>query len=389
MRKAIISVICTLTLLAYAIPYSYGQGTNIQTGREETPKVITTAVPFLIVAPDSRHGGMGEAGVALANDATATHWNPSALSFIDRQMGFSMSYSPWLRALGIPDINLMYLSGYLKTGKTGTVGASLRYFSLGEIDFTNIQGDYTGTDKPNELALDVAYSLKVSDQLSAAISLRYLNSRLTSGNGPDETNRTVNSAAGDISLFYTKDFTISGASDLPVQFSSGLHISNIGPKISYSPTKDLRDFIPTNLRVGYAFKFFLDDYNSLTFTNDFNKLLVPSPRDSGVNVREIPLLEGVFSSFGDADGGFGEELQEINISVGAEYWYRNLFAARAGFFYESPNKGNRRFITLGAGVKYNVFGLDFSYLAPIQQNHPLQNTLRFTLTYDFESAGNN
>ncbi|MEL7062672.1 MAG: type IX secretion system outer membrane channel protein PorV, partial [Bacteroidota bacterium] len=271
----------------------------------------------------------------------------------------------------------------------GTVGASLRYFSLGEIDFTNIQGDYTGTDKPNELALDVAYSLKVSDQLSAAISLRYLNSRLTSGNGPDETNRTVNSAAGDISLFYTKDFTISGASDLPVQFSSGLHISNIGPKISYSPTKDLRDFIPTNLRVGYAFKFFLDDYNSLTFTNDFNKLLVPSPRDSGVNVREIPLLEGVFSSFGDADGGFGEELQEINISVGAEYWYRNLFAARAGFFYESPNKGNRRFITLGAGVKYNVFGLDFSYLAPIQQNHPLQNTLRFTLTYDFESAGNN
>lgn len=380
MRKAIISLACLGFILATQPAFAQ----TSPTGQDVTLKTITTAVPFLMVAPDSRYGAMGEAGVAIADDANATHWNASGLAFTDQRMGFSMSYSPWLRALNIPDINLMYLSGYYNTGNSGVIGASLRYFSLGEIQFTNEVGDFTGTDKPNEFALDVAYALKVSEVFSAAITLRYFNSRLTSGGGVNSENQFVNSAAGDVSFLYKKDFKLRGATDIPVQFSSGLNISNIGPKISYSFASQERDFIPTNLRVGYAFKFFLDEYNSITFTNDFNKLLVPSEGGGS----DKPLLDGVFGSFGDAEGGFTEELAEINMSFGLEYWYQELFAARAGFFYEDATKGNRKFITLGAGIKYNVFGLHFAFLAPIQQNHPLQNTLRFTLTYDFESVDN-
>ncbi|MDX1906926.1 MAG: type IX secretion system outer membrane channel protein PorV [Bacteroidia bacterium] len=353
------------------------------TGQTRGTKTITTAVPFLLVAPDSRSGGMGEVGVALANDANAMHWNPAALGFIDSRMGFSLSYSPWLRALGIPDINLMYLSGYYNTGTKGVVGASLRYFSLGSIQFTDNLGQPLGEGKPSEFAFDGGYALKITPVLSAAISLRVFNSQLASNaNIQDPNARPVTSAAGDIGFFYKKDFNINGGSSLPAQFTSGVAISNIGPKVSYTGSTAERDFIPVNLRVGYAFKFFLDDYNSLTITNDFNKLLVPS-----LDARDKTLLQGMFGSFGDAEGGFGEEISEINTSIGMEYWYRELFAVRGGFFYEDPQKGNRKFINIGAGLKYNVFGINFAYLAPLQQNHPLQNTLRFTLTYNFDTSG--
>ncbi|TAE48083.1 MAG: hypothetical protein EAZ89_15970 [Bacteroidetes bacterium] len=346
-------------------------------------KTITTAVPFLLVTPESRGGAMGETGVAIADDANAMHWNPAALGFLESRMGFSMSYSPWLRALGIPDINLMYLSGYYNTGKSGVIGASLRYFSLGIIQYTDGLGSPLGEGKPNEFALDAGYSLKVTPFLSAAISLRFFNSQLASNSNVLPTDaKPVTSVAGDLGFFYKKDFKIKGNTDLPVQFTSGLAISNIGPKVSYTGSTSDRDFIPVNLRLGYAFKFFVDEYNSVTLTNDFNKLLVPS-----TDQRDKALLSGMFSSFGDAPGGFGEEITEITTSVGFEYWYRELFAARAGFFYEDPLKGNRKFISLGAGLRYNVFGLNFAYLVPLQQNHPLQNTLRFTLVYNFESVG--
>ena len=379
MRKSILTIACIGALL-FTSRQAFSQNIAGQN------KTITSAVPFLIVAPDSRSGGIGEAGVAIADDANAMHWNPAALSFLDKRMGFSMSYSPWLRALGIPDINLMYLSGYFNTGDKGVVGASLRYFSLGEIQFTDNLGQPTGSGKPNEFALDVAYALKITEQLGGSISLRFIHSELAANNNvPDPNAKSVNSAAGDIAFYYKKDLRMnSGSGPMPVQFSSGINISNIGPKVSYTASTANKDFIPINLRLGYAFKFFVDDYNSVTFTNDFNKLLVPS--EGGRSDK--PLLTGMFGSFGDAEGGFGEELSEFNISAGLEYWYRELFAARAGFFYEDPQKGNRKFITLGAGIRYNVFGLHFAYLAPLQQNHPLQNTLRFTLTYDFESAGN-
>jgi hypothetical protein len=378
MRKALFIGAC----LSFLLTSYFGVQAQVG-GRLIGTETITTAVPFLMIGPDSRHGGMGEAGVAVTDDANAMHWNPSALAFIDKRMGFAMSYSPWLRALGIPDINLMYLSGYYNTGGSGVVGASLRYFSLGQIDFTDGLGQPIGSAKPNEFALDVAYALKISEVLSGAVSLRYFHSQLAS-NGNLTDGRPVNSVSGDISFQYKKDFRISGASDIPVQFTSGINISNIGPKVSYTAATAERDFIPTNLRIGYAFKFYMDDYNSITIAHDINKLMVPS--EGGRS--NIPYLTGIFGSFGDEPDGFVGELSELNTQVGMEYWYRDLFALRLGFFYETPEKGNRKFITLGAGIKYNVFGLDFSYLAPLAQNHPLQNTLRFTLSYDFDSAGN-
>lgn len=387
MRKVLLKTACVVACAIFALtPLRAQTPPNNTAGQDIGSKTITTSVPFLLVTPDSRSGAMGETGVAFTDDANAMHWNPSALAFVDDQMGFSMSYSPWLRALGIPDINLMYLSGYYNVGeKGGVIGSSLRYFSLGEIQYTDILGESIGQDKPSEFALDVAYARRVTEKLSAAVSLRYFNSRLSSSGSITPDSRPVNSVAGDLSFFYNSDFKIKSAGeDLPVNFSAGMNISNIGPKVSYSPDSENRDFIPVNLRLGYAFKFHVDEYNSVTFTNDFNKLLVPS--EGGRSDKA--LLEGMFGSFGDAEGGFSEELSEINIAAGFEYWYRELFAARIGYFYEAPEKGNRNFITLGAGLKYNVFGLHFAYLAPLEQNHPLQNTLRFTLTYDFQSAGN-
>lgn len=381
MRKAFFTAATCLVALFTITNLGFAQNTAGQNGT----KTITTAVPFLLVAPDSRSGGMGEVGVAITDDANAMHWNAAALAFTENKMGFSMSYSPWLRALGIPDINLMYLSGYLNLGeKAGVIGTSLRYFSLGQIDFTDGLGQPIGSDKPNEFAWDVGYALKVTPDLSASISLRYIYSRLASNVGIGDPIKPVNSVAGDIAFLYNKDMSI-GSGALPTTFRAGINISNIGPKVSYTSSTSDKDFIPINMRIGYAFIFHVDDYNSITFANDFNKLLVPSAGGRS----DKPLLDGIFGSFGDAEGGFSEELSEFNISAGFEYWYRELFSARLGVFYEDPQKGNRKFINLGAGIKYNVFGFHLAYLAPLQQNHPLQNTLRFTLTYDFESVGNN
>ncbi len=382
-----------ISLLLILPQFLMGQSGNA-VGQTRGSRTITTAVPFLMVAPDSRSGGMGEVGVAIADDANAMHWNPSSLAFIDRQMGFAMNYSPWLRSLGIPDINLMYLSGYYRTGDVGTLGASLRYFSLGTIQLTDQLGQATGEENPSEFALDLAYALKISEVLTGAISLRYYNSRLNSAGNLNTELRPVNSVSGDISFLYKKSFVIRGQSNLPVEFSSGINISNIGPKVSYTQSQSDRDFIPTNLRIGYAFKFFIDEYNTITLTNDFNKLLVPSVLFDSTGITggggrsDKPLLDGYFGSFADSPAGFGGELGEVNIAVGAEYWYRELFAVRAGYFHEPELYGNRKFINVGGGIRYNVFGLHFAYLIPFEQNHPLQNTLRFTLTYDFESAGN-
>lgn len=388
MRNILLTVTCLglLQMLGISAYAQCIQGSGSNVGGQDCNRTITTALPFLIVAPDSRSGALGEAGVAIADDANAMHWNPSALGFAQNKMGFAMSYSPWLRALGIPDINLMYLSGYFNLGeKVGVIGTSLRYFSLGEIIYTDNDGNEYGGDRPNEFAIDVAYARKVTQVLTASVALRYIYSRLGSNANTGQAIRPVNSIAGDVSFLYNTDFSIKGAGGgIPVNFKAGVNISNIGPKVSYTESTSDADFIPVNLRVGYAFKFMVDDYNSVTFTNDFNKLLVPS--EGGRSDKA--LLEGMFGSFGDAEGGFSEELSEFNIATGLEYWYRETFAARVGFFFEDPEKGNRRFLTLGAGLKYNVFGINMAYLAPLQQNHPLQNTVRFTLTYDFASPNN-
>ncbi len=367
------------------------------TGQNNNSRVITTAVPFLSITPDSRSGGMGDAGAAISPDANSVHWNPAKLAFIDSKMGFSLSYSPWLAKI-INDMSLSYLSGYYKISKEQTVAVSLRYFDLGDIFFTDDQNNSTGSFNPREMAVDATYARMLSDKFSLGITLRYVNSNLT-GQFQSSTieAKPANTVAADVSAYYKMDTKIG-------ELAFGGNISNIGAKVTYS-NQENKDFIPTNLRLGSALTTEIDPYNKITFALDFNKLLVPTPPiyltdENGEYVTDADgnkiiakgkdpnrnLLSGMFGSFTDAPDGFSEEMQEIMIAFGTEYWYNNLFAARAGYFYEHANKGNRQFITLGVGFRYNVFGFDFAYLIPPQQEHPLAETLRFTLHFNFEPS---
>ena len=359
---------------------------------------ITTAVPFLLISPDSKAGAMGDVGVATAPDANSVHWNPAKLAFVDDDMGFSMSYVPWLRAL-VPDINLSYLAGYRKLNDNEAIGLELRYFSLGDITFTDILGTTIGQYKPSEFALGTSYSRKLSDNFSLSISARYINSNLTGGRSVGAGIPTVagQSIAADIAGYYINPIRVGGKDfDLAI----GGNVSNIGSKISYTETA-IQDFIPINLRLGTAIGTEFDDYNKMSFAFDINKLLVPTPpiyQGSGDDRYivagmdpEVSVVSGIFQSFWDAPGGTKEEFREINYSIGTEYWYANQFAIRAGYFFEDDTKGGRKFFTFGSGVKYNVFALDFSYLInasrAINGNNPLANTMRFTLVFDFGAMG--
>ena len=358
---------------------------------------ITTAVPFLLISPDSRAGGMGDVGVATSADANSMHWNPAKYSFIDQEVGFAVSYVPWLREL-VPDINLSYISGYKKLNKNDVIAMELRYFTLGDITFTDVIGNNLGQYKPNEFAIGSSYSRKLSDQFSLAISGRYIYSNLTGGQsaGGIATN-AGQSIAADVAGYYVRDIRIA-KNDMQLAF--GANISNIGNKISYTETST-RDFIPINLRLGTALNSDLDEYNKISFAFDINKLLVPTPPIYNDSITDqidfgkdpnVSVVSGIFQSFGDAPGGFNEEMREINFSLGTEYWYNNQFAIRAGYFNEHNTKGGRKFFTFGSGVKYNVFALDFSYLInasrAINGNNPLANTMRFTLTFDFGQMQN-
>ena len=352
---------------------------------------ITTSVPFLIIGPDSRSGGMGDVGVASTPDANSMHWNPAKYAFVEDDMGFAINYVPWLRSL-VPDISLSYLSGYLKRNDKETIGMSLRYFSLGDITFTDINSNVIGQYKPNELAISTAYARKLSNHYSLAIAVRYIYSDLTGGQtltGGLGTH-AGQSIAADISSYFQKEVRIAKKD---FDWTMGLNISNLGNKISYTETA-VRDFIPINMRFGTSIGTNFDDYNSMSIEFDVNKLLVPTPPsyndDGEINGGmdpDVPVVNGVFQSFWDAPGGTKEEFRELNYSVGLEYWYAHQFSVRAGYFYEHPTKGDRQYFTMGAGVKYNVFALDFSYLidasSSINGSNPLANTLRFTLIFDF------
>jgi len=405
---SIILIICAVI----GATSGYGAGsisnTDLNGGNVNT---ITTAVPLLMISPDARAGAMGDAGVASTPDANSLHWNPAKFAFIEDEMGFSVSYTPWLRAL-VPDINLAYLSGYYKIDEQQTFAATLLYFSLGNIIFTDKNGDVTGEFNPNEFAVDAAYSRKLSDDFSGGLALRYIYSNLTGGYYIESAGQSKagQSIAADVSVYYQKDVTLAEKDAL---FAMGLNVSNIGSKMSYTETAE-RDFIPINMRFGGALTVEIDEYNTLAFVADVNKLLVPSPPvvelDSNGNaVKDAngdnvilygkdpnrSVVSGMFGSFGDAPGVvvndetgersvFKEEMRELTYSIGIEYWYDKQFAVRAGYFYEHATKGNRKFFTLGAGLKYSVFGLDFAYLIPTEAKHPLENTLRFTLLFDFE-----
>lgn len=400
--------VITAAGLVLAMCFSVPAKAQVTTAQVDTflsnINTITTAVPFLLITPDSRAGGMGETGVATTPDVNSIHWNGAKLAFATKKTGFGISYTPWLRAL-VPDINLAYLAFYTKDKKGDQAfGGSMRYFSMGNITFTDQVGNTIGQFRPNEFAFDACYARKLGSQFSASMAARLVRSNLTNGitvQGQDTKAGTA--VAVDLSAYYyNDDIEISGKKST---FMSGLAITNIGNKISYS-TSINKDFIPINLRLGSGVMIEADEYNQISFQLEFDKLLVPTPPVYELDTNGSPKINpntgqyvilagkdpnrsvpsGMFGSFSDAPGGFKEELREINICTGVEYWYNKIFAVRAGYFYEHPKKGNRQFLTLGAGVKYNVFGLDFAYLIPTNgQRSPLQNTLRFTLTFDFDA----
>ena len=383
--------------LVFALVVSTAEFANGQ-ATTSGANTITTAVPFLSITPDSRAGGMGDAGVGTSPDISSQHWNPAKYVFMESDMGISLSYSPWLRAL-VDDINLAYLVGYKKIDDLQTISSSLRYFALGNILTANEFGEEGVQIVPNEFAIDVGYTRLLSEQFSGSVAIRYIRSDLTGGQLVNNVaSQAGNSYAADVAFYYLNEFRANRKDNV---FSAGINIQNIGAKISYTDDADNNEkyFIPTMMKLGAAYTTELDQYNKFSFTIEANKLLVPTPPKDTTTYSENEVITdffgsdkyviaGIFSSFTDAPGGFKEELQEINLSGGVEYWYNQQFALRAGYFYEHENKGNRNFMTFGAGFKMNVFALDFSYLLPTQQNHPLANTLRFTLSFDVEAFQN-
>jgi len=396
MKRRILMILPVFFLLAFT---SKGQTYNQLLGQDDI-NAITTAVPFLMIAPDSRGGSMGDIGASLSPDANAQYWNPAKFPFIDHDMGFSVSYSPWLRQL-VDDISLAYLSGYYKINNMSALSGSLRYFTLGEIQFTDKVGNDIGSAKPNEFSLDATYSRKLSENFAGAVTMRYIRSDLTNGQfvsgAKTESGQSV---ATDVAVYYRKEMELFKTKTI---FAFGANISNIGTKVSYSETLE-RDFIPTNLRFGPSFTFELDKYNTLMVAVDINKLLVPTPPIYAVDSAGFPISEGdgwkidkgmdpnrsvvnaLYSSFYDAPGGFTEELHEFYVGAGVEYAYDKKFFLRGGYFYEHATKGNRKYFTLGAGFKYNVFAIDLSYLIPTTQKNPMEHTLRFSLLFNFMQA---
>ncbi len=355
---------------------------------------VTTAVPFLRINPDARAGGMGDVGIASPADANGLYANPAKLAFIDSSdFGFAVGFSPWLKAL-VNDIYLANLTGYYKVKKMQTIALSVRYFSLGNITFTDASGQETGQFRPNEFAIDMHYARLLGKYFSIAASLRVIYSNLAGGQQVDgNLIKPGVAGAGDISWYFRKNFKKDGVKmshDLMV----GMAITNIGSKISYT-SNVVKDFIPTNLGIGLGYTLNIDDKNGVGIYTDFNKLMVPTPdsvdkdKNGVYDFRQKSSISGMFTSFADAPGGAAEEFREITVGVGAEYLYRKMFGVRFGYFYEPRSKGNRQFLTAGLTVKYSVVGLNFSYLIPTNiQRNPLDNTLRFSLLFDFKAGGN-
>jgi hypothetical protein len=394
--------------------FSLGQptGGSGTTQNDLQLNTITTALPFMAITPDSRAGGMGDAGTALSPSSTSVYWNTSGISFAKDKSELSLSYTPWLRQL-TNDILLSYLAGYYKINNTHSVGGSLRFFSLGEITFTDASGNVLREDKPSEYELTGAYAFKLSDKLSIGVNGKFAYSNLTGGLtvGGVNTKPGIVGAA-DLSFTYFNDRAKLGKIKGTYIFATT--INNIGNKVAYSELAK-RDFIPMNLKIGNSFKAELDNYNHVTFAVDLQKLLVPTPPITNATFgysslpngamlgrsSDVGVIAGMLQSFYDAPGvpvknekgdysdntgqsvkgtRLKEELTEINIAAGVEWWYNNVFAVRSGVFYENENKGNRKFLNLGASLKYNMFAIDFSYLASLSgRQSPLANTLRFTL----------
>ena len=394
--------------------------TNAQTTLSEVfpnpndSRVITTGVPFMMIAPDARAAGMGDMGVATSVDVFSQHWNPSKYAFSESKSGFGLSYTPYLTKL-VNDISLGSVTYYNRINERSAFSASFKYFSLGEIEIVQDEFSQALIEKPNELTVDVSYSLRLSDPFSMGVSLRYLRSDLKI-QAVDETAEAASSYAVDISGYYQGEEQSYG--DIYGRWRGGFIIQNLGPKIKYDNESNSETFIPTNLKLGGGFDFILDQYNKVSVTAEVTKLLVPTPPimeyardyndinengvyDEGIDDyigqpyingiyegqdNDVDFLSGVFQSFSDAPGGFSEELKEFTWALGAEYVYDDSFALRAGYFNESEDKGARKFLALGAGFKFSGTKVDLSYLFSASKvPSPLENTLRFSLTFDFGS----
>ena len=347
-------------------------------------RVITTGVPFLMVAADARAAGMGDQGVATSADAFSQQWNPAKYAFALDKQGFSVSYTPYLTDL-VNDIALAQVTYFNKINERSAFAGSLRYFSLGEITLTDDFATQTGTVKPAEFAIDGSYSLKLSEKFSLSVGGRFISSNLALSSG-GEINKAATSFAFDVSGFYQSEEI--AYNEFNGRWRAGFNIQNLGPQIKYDLTESEEgsNFLPANLKVGTGFDFILDDYNKVALNLEFNKLLVPTPQIETENAdyRSIGWTSGIFKSFGDAPGGFSEELKEITYAAGAEYLYQDSFALRLGYFHESQDKGARQFFSLGAGFKYTTIKVDVSYLFSASKvRNPLENTLRFSLTFNF------
>lgn len=340
-------------------------------------RAITTAAPFMLIVPDARAGGMGDMGVATSADAWSLFHNPSKIAFSDRQVKTGITYSPWLRNL-TDDIFVGSAAYINRFSENSAWGADFKYFSLGQIDLTDGDGNPNGTINPNEFVATGSYALKLSETFSMGVSLKYLRSNLAFNGTEGNALEPINSFAVDISGYYQSYEENYG--NFNGRYRIGFNIANIGPKVSYTPGEE--DFIPTNLKFGGGFDFILDDYNIISTNIEFTKLLVPTPQPDGSD-EDKGWIQGILGSFGDAPDGFSEELSEFTYALGAEYLYNQAFAIRAGYFHESPDKGNRQYFTLGGGFRTNALNVDLSYLINSSDvNNPLENSLRFSLSFD-------
>ncbi|HQV53935.1 MAG TPA: type IX secretion system outer membrane channel protein PorV [Chitinophagaceae bacterium] len=353
----------------------------------EPINVVTTAVPFLRISPDARSGGMGDLGVATSPDAYSGLWNGGKVAFNTGKAGVGATYTPWLKDL-VNDVYLATFAGYYKFADNQAIHGSVRYFSLGNITFTDNLGNDFGSYRPREFGIDVGYSRKLNAKNGVGVTLKFINSNLAGNTTVGSTTyKAGNAVAADLSYFHTG----IGANGSGWNF--GAVLSNLGSKISYTDNADAKDFIPANLGIGTNYTKQMNAQNKISFGVELNKLLVPTPPEDPATPAQLTeyrnksVIGSWFSSFGDAPGGFGEEIKEFQASLGAEYTYNNQFSLRAGYFYENKTKGNRRYFTAGLGVKYNVFGFNFAYLVPTGSGvsrNPLSNTLRFSVIFDFE-----
>lgn len=386
-------ILCLLTLSLSNFVQAQGPSTGL-TG--QTKNYISTGMPILLIAPDAVASSLGDCGAATTPDIYSGHWNNAKYAFLEGDMGFSTTYTPWLRNLGVGDMNLLYLGGYKTINNRSAIAASLTYFSLGEVQGTDGENHETGTMNPNEFSFDATYAMKLNEELSLGASGRFINSDLTNGQGITTgagdyvATKPARSVAADLGLYWQHGI------DASQEIALGAFVSNLGAKLSYSNDDTKKEFLPTNLRLGLRYTNIIDNANKISVMADVNKLLVPTPPktigDSTYsnyyrNMTEwysTGVMLGVFQSFYDAPGGISEEFRELQFSVGGEYWYKNTLAARAGYFYEHATKGGRQYATVGFALRANVLQFDVSYLIPTTafSSNPLKNTVRISLTFN-------